>query len=96
MKSLHVSEDILPIAEFKTRASEVLRKMRGQGRPVVITQNGKPAAVLISPEDFDLLVYRRQFLAAVDEGLTDVAAGRYLSDEQVRQELDKNFGELEK
>jgi len=95
MKPLHVSEDILPIAEFKTRASEILRKMRGHGRPVVITQSGKPAAVLISPEYFDQLSYRGRFLAAVEQGLGDIESGRVLSDEQLQQELDENFGKLE-
>jgi prevent-host-death family protein len=95
MKPLRVSEDILPIADFKSRASEVLRKMRGHGRPVVITQSGKPAAVLISPEYFDQLIYRDRFIAAVVQGLDDIEGGRVLSDEQLQEELDRKLGSLE-
>ena len=53
MKPLHLSGDILPLGEFKTQASRVLRQLHDSNRPVVITQNGRPAAVLISPEEFD-------------------------------------------
>jgi prevent-host-death family protein len=80
MKPLHVSEDILPIADFKARASEVVRRLREHRRPVVITQSGKPAAVLLSPEEFDRLTYRARILEAVGEGLADAEAGRVVSD----------------
>jgi prevent-host-death family protein len=95
MKPLQLSEDILPIGEFKTHASQVVRQLRQSQRPVVITQNGRPAAVLITPEEFDALHYRERFMAAVREGLADVEAGRLLDSEEVRRQLDEEFGPLE-
>ncbi len=56
MKQLHISEDIIPLGEFKSQASKVLRQLRETGRPVVITQNGRPTGVLITPEEFDRLI----------------------------------------
>lgn len=35
---------------------------------MVITQNGKPAAVLLSPEEFDRLSYHARFVAVVTDG----------------------------
>ena len=95
MKPLQLSEDILPIGEFKTHVSQVVRQLRQSHRPVVITQNGRPAAVLITPEEFDALHYRERFMAAVREGLADVEAGRLLDSEEVRRQLDEEFGPLE-
>jgi len=46
-------EDIIPIAEFKTHASELLRRLHAQRRPLVITQNGKAAAVVLTPGEFE-------------------------------------------
>jgi prevent-host-death family protein len=94
MKPLLLSEDIVPINEFKAQASSVLRKMRQSQRPVVITQNGRPAAVLITPEEFDQMREREHFLAAVREGLADSEAGRVLEDEEVERLLDEEFGSL--
>ena len=45
MKLIQVAEDILPIGEFKTHASEVVRKLREHGRPVV-DRTGLDRAVL--------------------------------------------------
>lgn len=94
MKPLHLSEDIVPLGEFETQASDVLRKLKDSHRPVVITQNGRPAAVLITPEDFDRIRERERFMAAVQEGLADAEAGRLLSSEDVDRELDQEFGPL--
>ena len=92
MKSLQVSEDILPLGEFKTRASSVLRKLREVQRPIVITQNGKPTAVLITPQEFDRLHERDQFLEAVREGLADSEAGRVIEDKELASEIEAILG----
>jgi len=68
MKPLRVSQDIVPMAEFKGQAAHWFRRVAENNQPVVITQNGKPAGVLLSPAEFDRLVERERFL-------TDVAAG---------------------
>ncbi len=82
-----VSEDIVPLYEFKARAAQVLRRLRESNRAVVITQNGRPAAVLVSPEEFDRLQERERFLDAVDDGLRDSDAGRTIEDALLAREL---------
>ena len=95
MKPLQVSEDILPIGQFKTQASQVLRKLREAQRPIIITQNGKPTAVLITPEEFDRLHERDRFLEAVREGLADSEAGRVVEDKVLTRELDAALGKAD-
>ena len=95
MKSLQISEDILPIGKFKTQASQVLRKLREAQRPIVITQNGKPTAVLITPEEFDRLHERDRSLEAVREGLADSEAGRVVEDKVLTRELDAALGKAD-
>lgn len=93
--SLQVSEDILPLGEFKAQLSEKLRELKGRRRPLVVTQNGRPAAVVMSPEAFDRLTEQQRFMAAVNEGLEDLAAGRTLSSEEVFARLDARYGPAE-
>ncbi len=95
MRFVHVSEDILPIGELKTLASRVLRRLRAEQRPIVITLNGKPAAVLITPEEFDRLYERERFVEAINKGLADSEAGRVVEDEALAGELDAEFGAYE-
>lgn len=95
MKDIQISEDILPVGEFKTHASRVIRRLQKTKRPFVITQNGKPAAVLLTPAEFDRLNEHAQFLDAVDDGLSDSAAGRVVDDAALTRELDDALGPLE-
>lgn len=93
---LQVSEDIVPIGELKAHLSEKIRDLRGRKRPLVVTQNGKAAAVLLAPEEFDRLSAQARFVAAVNEGLADLDAGRVISDDEVGRRLDARFGALPK
>ncbi len=78
MSSLRVSENIIPLSDFKARASELLRNIARSGAPIVITLNGRAAGVLLSPEDFDALTERAQFVGALTEGLADAESGRFV------------------
>ena len=60
----------------------------------LLEKNGKPAGVLITPEDFDQVQQHRQVLAAIQEGLDDVAAGRVFDDADLDAELDSELGPL--
>ena len=92
MQSFSVAKDILPLHLFKINASKVLRQIKETQRPVIITQNGSPAAVLLTPEAFDRFQEREQFSNAVRDGLDDVAAGRVIADDALSRELDQEFG----
>ena len=73
----------------------MLRKLREVQRPLVITQHGKPVAVLLTPEEFDRLAAYDRFLAAVQEGLADAEAGRVIADQALASELAAAFPILE-
>lgn len=92
MRPVRISENFVPVSEFKAQAAEWLRKIGEGGAPLVVTQNGKPAGVLLSPEAFDELTDRARFVAAVNEGLADAEAGRVHSDAAVAKRMAARFG----
>lgn len=79
MKPVRISENFVPVSEFKAQAAEWLRKLGEGGAPLVVTQNGRPAAVLLSPEAYDELTERARFVAAVNERLSDAAVSKRMS-----------------
>ena len=92
MRSLRVSQNFVPVSELKAQAAEWLKKLAKSNDPVVITQKGRPAAVLLSPRAFDALTERARLMAAVNEGLADVEAGRVHSHDEVVAEMKARFG----
>jgi prevent-host-death family protein len=87
MKPMRVSEGIVPIGEFKAQAARWLRRLADDNQAVVITQNGRPAGVLISPADFDRLQDRQRFLESVAAGLADAEAGRLMDTRELSRKL---------
>jgi antitoxin YefM len=45
----------LPPAEIKAHLSEVVDRVEQQHERVVLTRNGRPAAVIMSPDDLEAL-----------------------------------------
>jgi antitoxin YefM len=86
---LNISTDIIPIGEFKARMTKWLNSTKESGHPLVITQNGKPAAVVLSPEEFDKLSYTKDFMDSVKQGLLDINTGDSLNSDQLKKELKK-------
>jgi antitoxin YefM len=47
--------EALPLATVKARFSELVDRVERQQDRVVVTRNGRPAAVLVSPDDLESL-----------------------------------------
>ena len=87
MKPLNISQDIVSLSEFKKMTSKLLRDVQKSRRPLVITQNGKAAAVLVSPADFDLLSEHTRIVNSIQRGISDVKNGRIYPDEDLDRQL---------
>ncbi len=88
-KDVDLAEDLVPINEFRSRTSKLLESMAKEGRTLVITQNGKAAAVVMSPREFDALRYRQRFVEEIARAVADVEAGRTQTTSQVRAAMRK-------
>ncbi len=87
MKPISITNDIVPIAEFKTGISKWFKSLKATGHPLIITQNGKPAGVLLSPSDYDELVYKKSFFDSIGRGIADAESGKTFNAEEVRMAL---------
>jgi len=84
MKQLSIAAGVIPLGDFKSHAARYLKNLNG---PMVITQNGRPAGVLLSPADYDQLTERQLFLESLAAGLADAEEGRLLNGQQLQAEL---------
>jgi prevent-host-death family protein len=93
MAHVRVSEDFVPVSDFKAQAADLLKRVGDTRKPLVITQNGRPAGVLLSPAAYDDLIERSEFVAAVSAGLADIEAGRTEGHKVVAARLRKKYPE---
>lgn len=85
--SIRVSDSIIPLGEFRTHTSRYLEDLRNGSGPLVITQHGRAAGVLLSPEEYDALVYQRHLAASIERGMADADAGRVHTTDEAREIL---------
>lgn len=83
---------IMPVSDFRRKASEVLVALREGGDVVYITQHGRPAAVLVDYDKYEAMIEELEDLAdlaaieaAVDEPDRDYEAFLAEVEEQRRQ-----------
>lgn len=96
MKNISIENDIIPVGQFKSGLAKYLKEIQNKRNSLIITQNGKPAGVLISPAEFDELRQTKLFIESISRGLSNSEKGEVLSTSQLRSELQKTRVRKEK
>ena len=84
---------IVPFSEARAHLTDLLDSVEQQHEHVVITRNGRPAAVVIATEEYEALQETLEILGdeetmeALRRSDEDVAAGRVTSWDEVKREL---------
>ena len=81
--------ETLSLSEAKMKLSELIEKVRSTDEEVIITKNGHPAAVLVSPDEFDgwketiAIQSDNELMAEIKKGLSGLKknAGVYTLEE---------------
>ena len=81
--------NLQPVTEVKRRATEIIAELQASKEPVLITQHGRAAAVLMDIESYETMQRRLQILQGLMRGRQNVAEGRVLTHDQVAESLTK-------
>lgn len=87
--------ETLPLSSVKAHLSELVDRVEGEHDRVVVTRNGKPAAVLISHEDLEDLeetlavLSDPKLVARIEEGEAAATAGDVVSLDELRMQRDR-------
>ena len=85
---MNISKDIKPITYLKANAPELLRQINETRRPVLITQNGEPRAVLQDPQSYENMRNAIGILKLLSQGEEDIKKGKIKSQNQVFEAID--------
>jgi prevent-host-death family protein len=82
-----IVEDIKPITELKKNTREIFEQLHRTGRPIIVTVNGKPDAVLLDAVVFERKLQALNLASLLAEAEADVQAGRVRPTRQFLTEL---------
>lgn len=66
---------MIPVSDLRDDVAEVLRHVQKSREPLVVTQRGRAAAVLLSVREYERAEYERQLLRALARGEREIAEG---------------------
>lgn len=85
---MNILKDIKPITYLKANAPKLLRQINETHRPVLITQNGEPRAVLQDPQSYENMRNAIGILKLLSQGEEDIKKGKIKSQNQVFEAIE--------
>lgn len=87
MPTVRFSEDIRPLSEFRANAASFLEHIRRSRRPLVLTQRGRSAAVLLDVSEYERLVERAEVLEDIHTAEEQLARGAGVEHEAAKEQV---------
>ncbi len=92
---IDITKDIQPLTTFRNNSVKFMKRLKKTRRPIILTVNGKPEAVVQSAAEYQRLL---DLAAQADpeeglrQGLEDIAKGRTRPAREVFAELREEYG----
>ena len=87
MTSLKPSQDVQPLSAFRANAAGFLDQVRTTKRPLVLTQHGKSAAVVLDVDQYEAMVEEIEVIRDIRQAKAELARGEGIPHEEVVAEL---------
>ena len=92
---IDITQDIQPLTTFRNNSVRMMKQLKKTGRPIILTVNGKPEAIVQSVESYQRLVdiaSKADVREALRQAKEDAAAGRVLPAEEAFAKFRKKHG----
>ncbi|MCA1784388.1 MAG: type II toxin-antitoxin system Phd/YefM family antitoxin [Desulfobacteraceae bacterium] len=90
---MNITNDIKPVTYLKSKAAILLNQINETRRPVIITQNGEPRAVLQDPQSYENMRNAIGLLKLISLGEEDVRHGRVKPQNDLFADLEASLKE---
>jgi antitoxin YefM len=76
MERINLDQDIKPLSEFRANAALLVQQVRDTKRPLVITQHGRSAAVLMDVAEYESMLEKMSLLEDVHKAEKEISDGK--------------------
>lgn len=90
---MHITKDIKSVTYLKSRAADLLEQINDTHRPVIITQNGEPKAILQDPQSYERMRNAIGLLKLISQGEKDIKSRKVKMQNEVFDSIEKRLKE---
>jgi prevent-host-death family protein len=91
-----VLPEIIPVSDLRQDAASTLKRLEHSQEPIVITQRGRAAAVLMSIDAYERSEEERQILYCLAKGEQEILQGELVDIEDVLASADAKLADKNK
>ncbi len=88
---MNITSDIKSVTYLKSKAADLLDQINDTHRPVIITQNGEPRAVLQDAESYENMCNAIGILKILAQGESDIRAGAMRSQSEIFNTIENSL-----
>jgi antitoxin YefM len=92
MQRVVLDQDVKPISEFRANAASLVQQVQRTRRPLVITQQGRSAAVLLAVSEYEKLLAKLDLLQDIHTGEDQIDGGQGITHAAARKKALKRIG----
>lgn len=89
---MKITEDIRPVTYLKSKTADALAQINQTHRPLIITQNGEPKAVLQDPASYEKTKAAIGLMKLLMQGEDDIRRGKTGGQDEVFARIKKKLG----
>ncbi|KAF0211711.1 MAG: antitoxin of toxin-antitoxin stability system [bacterium] len=91
MLKVNLETDIKPLAEVRASITACIEQVHKTGRPLVITKQGKSAAILLDVSVYEALMERLELLEDIRTAEAQITEGNLISQQEVEEKFFARF-----
>lgn len=92
MRRPNLTSDIKPVSEFRANAAELIEQVRNTRRPLVLTQRGHSAAVVLDVEEYESLLEELDLLRDIRTAEKEIRNGKGVSNREAKAQIRARVG----
>lgn len=89
--NISLTNDIEPLSEFRKRSADFMKRLKKDKQPIVLTQHGKSAAVLMDVSEYERFTKKMEMLEDLLEAKQQVEQGKTYSMDEAKKRIESHL-----
>lgn len=89
--NISLVNDIEPLSEFRKKSADFVKRLKKEKQPIVLTQHGKSAAVLMDVSEYERVTKKIEMLEDLLEAKLQVEQGKTYSMDEAKKRIESHL-----
>lgn len=89
--NISLSNDIEPLSEFRKKSADFVKRLKKEKNPIVLTQHGKSAAVLLDVTEYERISRKMELLEDLLEAKQQVEQGNTFNMKDAKKRIEDHL-----